>query len=328
MSTEIEYLSVTELTGLYAAGSLSPLAATEAALAAIAAGDKALNAFRLVDGDGARSAARESERRWRSKAPLSPLDGVPLSIKDLLLTRGWPTLRGSRLVDPAQPWEEDAPAVARLREAGAVLLGKTNTAEFGWKGVTDSPLAGITRNPWNLKLTPGGSSGGAAAALAAGMGALALCTDGGGSIRNPAGFTNLCGLKPSFGRVPAYPPNPIGTLANVGPMARSVSGLAVMMTVITRPDARDWQALPYDGTDYLGGLENGVGGLKIAYSPNLGFAGVDDEIARLIAAAAQLFGDLGAEVTEIDPPLGDCTDIFETHWRVGETGAGTSGQAA
>jgi aspartyl-tRNA(Asn)/glutamyl-tRNA(Gln) amidotransferase subunit A len=152
------------LTAHYAAGSLSPKAATEAALAAIAAHDGALNAFRLVDAEAALAAAAESERRWQAKAPLGPLDGIPVSIKDLLLTRGWPTLRGSKLVDPKQSWDEDAPGVARLREAGAVLLGKTNTAEFGWKGATDSPLAGITRNPWNLKLTPGGSSGGASAA--------------------------------------------------------------------------------------------------------------------------------------------------------------------
>lgn len=321
MTTEIAYLSATELSAHYDAGSLSPKAATEAALAAITAHDGELNAFRLVDEDSALRAASESERRWHAKAPLSPLDGVPVSIKDLLLTLGWPTLRGSKLVDPEQSWDEDAPGVARLREAGAVLLGKTNTAEFGWKGATDSPLAGITRNPWNVKLTPGGSSGGAAAALASGMGALALCTDGGGSIRNPAGFTNLCGLKPSFGRVPAYPPNPIGTLANVGPMARCVADLALMMNVITRPDARDWLSLPYDGTDYFEQLENGVGGLRIAFSPDLGFATVDDEISRLIAAAAITFSDLGARVTEVDPPLGDCTPIFDTHWHVGVASA-------
>ena len=321
MTTEIAYLSATQLSAGYGTGSLSPKVATEAVLAAIAAHDGELNAFRLVDEESAFRAAAESERRWHAHSPLSPLDGVPLSVKDLILTEGWPTLRGSKLIDPNQSWDEDAPGVARLREAGAVLLGKTNTAEFGWKGATDSPLAGITRNPWNVKLTPGGSSGGAAAALASGMGALALCTDGGGSIRNPAGFTNLCGLKPSFGRVPAYPPNPIGTLANVGPMARCVADLALMMNVITRPDARDWLSLPYDGTDYLGQLENGVGGLRIAFSPDLGFATVDDEISRLIVAAAKIFSDLGARVTEVDPPLGDCTPIFDTHWHVGVASA-------
>ena len=149
------------------------------------------------------------------------LDGVPVSIKDIILTKGWPTLRGSKTVDPKGPWNDDAPATARLREHGAVLLGKTTTPEFGWKGVTDSPLTGITRNPWNPAKTPGGSSGGAAAAVAAGMGPLAVGTDGGGSIRIPCSFTGLFGIKPSFGRVPAWPLSPFGTVAHVGPMTRT-----------------------------------------------------------------------------------------------------------
>ena len=145
-------------------------------------------------------AARRSERRWLDGTSLGPLDGVPVSIKDLLLTRGWPTLRGSKTVDPAQAWTEDSPPVARLREAGAVLLGKTTTPEFAWKGVTDSPLTGVTRNPWNPERTPGGSSGGAAAAVAAGMGPLALGTDAGGSLRIPAAFCGLFTIKPTVGR--------------------------------------------------------------------------------------------------------------------------------
>ena len=151
-----------------------------------------------------RSSRRRSRRSdgWRA-TPLSPLDGVPVGIKDLLLTKGWPTRRGSLTVDPKGPWTEDAPAVARLREAGAVFIGKTTTPEFGWKGSTDSPLTGTTRNPWNRQKTPGGSSGGSSAALAARFCPLALGTDGGGSIRIPASFTNVFGLKPSFGRVPA-----------------------------------------------------------------------------------------------------------------------------
>src|SRR5205814_315456 len=147
------------------------------------------------------------------------LDGVPVSIKDLILTKGWPTVRGSKTVDPKGPWNDDAPATARLREHGAVLLGKTTTPEFGWKGVTDSPLTGITRNPWNPKKTPGGSSGGAVAAVASGMGPLAVGTDGGGSIRIPCSFAGLFGIKPSFGRVPAWPLSPFGTVAHVGPAA-------------------------------------------------------------------------------------------------------------
>src|SRR6185503_18294324 len=171
--------------------------------------------FCLVDAKSALATAKESEARWKKGTPQGLLDGVPVSIKDLLLTRGWPTLRGSRTINPKGPWNDDAPAVARLREHGAVLVGKTTTPEFGWKGVTDNPLTGITRNPWNPKLTPGGSSGGSTAAVAAGMGPLTVGTDGGGSIRIPCAFTGLFGLKPSFGRVPAWPLSPFGTVAHV-----------------------------------------------------------------------------------------------------------------
>ena len=318
---EISFFSATELTAAYAAKTLSPVEAARSALSAIARHDGRLNAFRLFDETAALDAARQSEARWQRGQPLSPIDGVPASVKDLLLTKGWPTLRGSLNVDPDQPWEEDAPAVARLREAGAVLLGKTNTPEFGWKGTTDSPLAGITRNPWNPDMTPGGSSGGAAAALASGMGALALGTDGGGSIRIPSSFSGLCGLKPTFGRVPAYPPSPAGTLANVGPMARSVPDLALMMNVIAKPDARDWLSLPHNATDYRSRLDEGVAGLRIAYSPDLGFAKVDAEVARHVASAAQIFSGLGAIVEEIDPGVGDCAEVFYTHWHVALAGA-------
>src|SRR5215469_8399599 len=171
------------------------------------------------------------------KEPLSFIDGVPATIKDLVLTKGWPTLRGSRTVDASQSWNEDAPATQRLREAGAVLLGKTTTPEFGWKGVCDSPLTGITRNPWNPKMTPGGSSGGAAVAAALRLGFLHLGTDGGGSIRIPAAFSGVFGLKPNFGLVPSYPLSPFGTIAHLGPLGNSVEDAARMFffLMIRRP---------------------------------------------------------------------------------------------
>src|SRR5690606_19250361 len=147
------------------------------------------------DRDDVLRSARDSEARWRAQAPCGELDGVPVTVKDAILAKGWPTLRGSRTADAGQPWTEDAPAVARLREQGALILGKTTTPEFGWKGVTDSPLSGVTRNPWNLALTPGGSSGGSAAALAAGVGHAAIGTDAGGSVRIPGGFCGLVALK-------------------------------------------------------------------------------------------------------------------------------------
>ncbi|HYI86866.1 MAG TPA: amidase family protein, partial [Burkholderiales bacterium] len=249
---------------------LSPVEVTRSVLARVEQLNSKLNAFCLVS-ETALEDAKASEARWTAGQPRGLLDGVPVSIKDIILTQGWPTLRGSKTIDPSGPWNDDAPATARLREHGAVLLGKTTTPEFGWKGVTDSPLTGITRNPWNTAKTPGGSSGGAAAAVAAGMGPLAVGTDGGGSIRIPCSFTGLFGIKPSFGRVPAWPLSPFGTVAHVGPMTRSVADAALMLNVLAQPDARDWHALPYDARDWRMGLDRGVADLRIAYSPDLGY---------------------------------------------------------
>ncbi|MEO8717673.1 MAG: amidase, partial [Burkholderiales bacterium] len=307
-------LSACELLRAYRAKTLSPVEATHAALARIDKLNPVLNCFNLVDKNGALAAARASEARWKKGAPVGLLDGVPTSIKDIILTRGWPTLRGSKTTEPKGPWNDDAPAVARLREHNAVFLGKTTTPEFGWKGVTDSPLTGITRNPWNPQTTPGGSSGGSAAAVAAGMGPLTVGTDGGGSIRIPCAFTGLFGLKPSFGRVPAWPLSPFGTVAHLGPMTRTVADAALMLNVLSLPDARDWHALPYDARDYRIGLDDGVRGLRIAYSPDLGYAKVDKEIAALVKKAAQVFADLGAHVDEVDPGFEDQQPTFTLHW--------------
>jgi aspartyl-tRNA(Asn)/glutamyl-tRNA(Gln) amidotransferase subunit A len=306
----------------YRARTLSPVEATRAALERIARLNPRLNAYRLVDDKSALAAARDSEARWMKDEPIGPLDGVTASVKDLLVTRGWSTLRGSKAVDPNQSCDEDAPTVARLREAGAVLLGKTTTPEFGWKGVTDSPLTGITRNPWDDSRTPGGSSGGAAVAAACGMGALHLGTDGGGSIRIPASFTGIFGFKQSFGRVPASPLSPFGTLAHVGPMTRSVEDAALMLSVIARPDPRDWYAIPYDGRDYLDGLDDGIRGLKIAFSPSLGGHNVEPEIARVVAEAVSIFRELGATVDEAEPEIGtNCGLTFANHWFPGAANA-------
>src|SRR5437899_9179683 len=256
MSHDLCALGATELLDGYRKHELSPVEVTRAVLERIERLNPVLNAFNLVS-EHALDDARVSEARWLAGQPKGLLDGVPLSIKDIILTKGWPTLRGSKTVDPKGPWNDDAPAVARLRESGAVLLGKTTTPEFGWKGVTDSPLTGITRNPWNTAKTPGGSSGGGAVAVASGMGPLTIGTDGGGSIRIPCSFTGLFGLKPSFGRVPAWPLSPFGTVAHVGPITRTVADAALMLNVLALPDGRDWHALPYDDRDYRGRLEFG-----------------------------------------------------------------------
>lgn len=311
--------SASQLLALYRAGQASPVEATRAVLARIARLNPVLNAFCLVDEEAALASARASEARWRTGQSGGPLDGVPASIKDLILTRGWPTRRGSRGIDPAaQPWDVDAPVTARLREAGAVLLGKTATPEFGCKGETNSPLTGITRNPWNPAKTPGGSSGGAAAAVAAGMGPLAVGTDGAGSVRIPAAFCGNFGLKPSFGRVPAYPLSPFGTVAHLGPHTMTVHDAALMMNVIKQPDARDWTALPPDATDYLADLEGGVRGLRVAYSPTLGYARhVHPEVAAAVERAVQVLRDQGAVVEAQDPGIDDPLEITTGLWFLG-----------
>jgi aspartyl-tRNA(Asn)/glutamyl-tRNA(Gln) amidotransferase subunit A len=309
--------TASELVAAYRAGALSPVEVAEASLERIAEADPAVNAFCLVDADRALADARASERRWRAGTPAGALDGVPVAIKDIILTRGWPTLRGSRSVDPAGPWEHDAPAVAALRRHGAVLPGKTTTPELGWKGVTDSPLEGITRNPWDLARTAGGSSGGSAAALSAGMVPLALGTDGGGSIRIPCGFCGLAGLKPTYGRVPAWPASPYGAVAHSGPMARTVTDVALLLDVIAEPDARDWAALPPAGESFLERLEDGVDGLRVAFNPDLGHARVDPEVAGLVADAARALADLGAHVEQVDLGLDDPREAFEVLWSAG-----------
>ena len=270
--------SATELVEGYRNKTISPVEATEAALDAIDTYDGQVNAFVLVDHDGALAAAKESEARWQSGEPLGSGDGVPTSMKDALWTRGWPTLRGSALIDAAGPWDEDAPSVARLRETGAVILGKTTTPEYSWKGVTDSLRHGVTGNPWDPEKTSGGSSGGSATAVGLGMGPWSVGTDGGGSVRIPAAFTGTVALKPTYGLIPFYPPSPFGTLSHAGPMTRTVRDTAALLDVITGFDARDWAAMPTPTSSFLSGLDDGVAGLRIAYSPNLGFVRNDPEV--------------------------------------------------
>ncbi|MBV2363398.1 amidase [Streptomonospora nanhaiensis] len=311
------WLPATELLAAYARGDLSPVEATDAVLDRIASENPVLNAFCLVAEDEARAAARASEERWRRGEPLGRLDGVPTSIKDVMFTRGWPTLRGSATTPPDQEWAEDSPAVARLREHGAVFVGKTTTPELAWKGVTDSPLTGVTRNPWDPAKTPGGSSGGAAAAVAAGMGPLATGTDGGGSVRIPASFTGIVALKPTWGLVPHYPASAFGSLAHSGPMTRTVADAALMLDVITGPDPRDWAALAPPAHSFTASLDRPVRGLRVAYSPDLGRLAVDPEVARVVAAAVTAFEELGAVVEQVDPPIPDCLEHFHILWYSG-----------
>jgi aspartyl-tRNA(Asn)/glutamyl-tRNA(Gln) amidotransferase subunit A len=317
MTIDPALMSTADLTRHYRKRTLSPVEVTKAVLDRIRRLDGKTNAFCHLDPDGALRDARAAEARYAEGTALSPVDGVPATIKDLILTRGWPTLRGSTLVARDQCWDQDAPATARLREAGAVLIGKTTTPEFGWKAVTDSQLTGITRNPWNLERTCGGSSGGAAVAAALGLGVLHLGTDGGGSIRIPAAFTGVFGLKPSFGRIAAYPSSPFAAVAHLGPLTRTVTDAARMLTILARPDPRDSYALPPDGRDWTIGLEDGVAGWRIGFAATINDEAVEPGIAAAVAAAAMHFEELGAHVEPFEFSLPGTPQAFHTHWLAG-----------
>lgn len=315
MTDDLPQTSAARLSRLYAKGKLSPVETMKAVLARVDKVNPTLNALCVVDAKEAMKAARASEKRWKKGKPLSPLDGVPVSIKELVRVRSWPARMASKLTDSA-PADRDAPSVARLREAGAILFAQSTSSEYGHKGTTDSPLHGLTRNPWNIERTPGGSSGGAAAAVASGMGPIAIGTDGGGSVRLPASFTGLVGLKATYGRVPAWPPGLNGDLANVGPMARTVLDCAMMMNVIARPDPLDATQLPPDDVDYVKKLAGKLKKPKVAFILRMGDHPLDIEVAALVTRAARQFEKLGCDVEEVEPPYphADAMRIFITHW--------------
>ncbi|MEU8886787.1 amidase [Streptomyces sp. NPDC048442] len=310
-------LTARQLLAAYEQGELSPVEATRAVLERAEAIQPTLNAFVSIDHEGALAQARASEERWRRREPQGLLDGVPVTVKDLLLTTGTPTLRGSHTVAEKGNWTQDAPAVARLREHGAVLVGKTTTPEFGWKGVTDSPRFGVTRNPYDPSRTSGGSSGGSAVAVAAGAGPLSVGTDGGGSVRIPASFCGIFGMKPTYGRIPLYPSSPFGTLSHAGPMARDAADAALMLDVMAgEADWRDWSQSPVtDDAETRTGLRDGVRGLRVAYSPTLGGqVKVAPEVAAAVRGAVEKLAELGAYVEETDPDFADPVEAFHTLW--------------
>jgi aspartyl-tRNA(Asn)/glutamyl-tRNA(Gln) amidotransferase subunit A len=314
MSKEATWATAAELSRLYARNALSPVEVVDAMLARAASLQPHLNAFVLIDETGARAAARESEARWRRGEPLSPLDGVPTTIKDTTNVRGWPTRYGSHSTDET-PAAEDAAVTERLRKAGLCLLGKSTTPEFGWKALTDSPLQGTTRSPWNLAHSPGGSSGGASALTAAGVNPFNHGNDGGGSIRIPAAHTGLVGLKPSFGRIAQYPADsPFADVISQGVLARSVLDTALALNVMAGPDPRDWRALPADPRDHTIGLDDGVRGWRIGLSLDLGHVPADPEVRELVAKAARRFEELGAHVEEVGPLIEPLQPPFEVLW--------------
>jgi aspartyl-tRNA(Asn)/glutamyl-tRNA(Gln) amidotransferase subunit A len=262
--------TILSITDLYRSGAASPVEIAKTVLKQIEAVEPQLNAFVLrEDPPKVLEAAKASHSRWRQGEPLGPLDGIPITIKDTILVAGWPTRFGSRTTADV-PSAEDAPAVARVREAGAIIVGKTTTPEFGWKAVTDSPLTGLSYNPWNIQKTPGGSSGGAAAAVAADAAFASIGTDAGGSVRIPGSFCGLLALKATRGRIPAYPPSAVWTLGHNGPIGRSVEDVAALLDICAKPDVRDWNGLPPTDSRYLDALRERtyVTNLRIAFSPN------------------------------------------------------------
>lgn len=301
-----------------AAGRLSPVAVTEAHLRQIAALDGALHAFCTLDAEGALASAHSLERRIAAGETVGPLAGVPVAVKDLIATRGLRTTFGSRLYADHVPDVDDI-VVERLRAADAILLGKTNTSEFGYGGIGHNRLFPTTRNPWRRDRTSGGSSAGSAAAVATGMAALAVGSDGGGSVRIPAALCGIVGLKPSMGRIPLWPgcrdasqPGASGweSLEHIGPLGRSVADVALMASVMAGPDDRDRWSLPEDGTAWRVEPLEGLRGLRIAYSPDLGFAAVEPGVRRLVDAAAERLARLGAEIVQVDPGCGDLAPLF------------------
>lgn len=314
-------LGARHLIGAFERRELSPVEVAGSCLRAIAERNATFAAFCFVDPETTLAAARASEARWIRGTPAGLLDGVPVAVKDIFLTAGWPTLRGFPVAPADAVWNADAPAVAALRRHGAVLVGKTTTPQLGWKGVTDGPGAPPTRNPWDPERTAGGSSGGNAAAVALGMAPLAIGTDGGGSIRIPGAFCGVVGLKPTFARVPQWPPSPYGLLAHSGPMAQTVADAALLLDVIAEPDPREWASLPSVDGRYSKVLGGGVEGLRIAFSPDLGYVDVEPDVAEAVAAAAKAFEEMGARVEEIDPGFGDPRDAFDVLWTSGAAGA-------
>lgn len=306
-------LTSAELAQAYADRSLSPVEVTRAALNRARDIDTQLNAFTFIDEEGALEMAYASEARWHANRPVSSCDGVPATIKDIVHARGWSMRFGSRLTPPGL-CDGDAPAVARMRAAGLVFLGATTTPEFGWKALTDSPASGITRNPWNPDLTPGGSSGGAAVAAATGAGVFHLGSDGGGSIRIPAAFTGISGIKPTFGRVPAYPPSAFGTVAHLGPMARRTGDLEAMLAILSGRDRADW----FQGEASLDALdprEISPVGKRIGIWRRPAAGDVASEVASQFENALARLEDAGAELIEFDLPMRDrLSEIFSWHW--------------
>jgi aspartyl-tRNA(Asn)/glutamyl-tRNA(Gln) amidotransferase subunit A len=306
-------LSAEDMLAAFARRQLSPVDVLQAVTERIARLNPGLNAFAVMN-PGALAAAHESAGRWRAGRPVGLLDGVPCTVKDLVDLAGFPTRRGSRTTS-AEPAADDAPMVAGLKATGAVIIGKTTTTEFGWKSPGDCPLHGITRNPWNPAHSTGGSSSGAGAAGAAGFGPLHIGTDAGGSVRIPAAWCGLVGLKPTYGRIPQWPASAFASVACAGPMTRTVRDAALMFSAMARYDLRDPFCVPDDGRDWRDGIEAGVAGLTVGILSNPGFdAPVDADGIAAVERAAALLASAGAIVEQAEAELPDTSSVFGRVW--------------
>ncbi len=312
---ELCYTPASELARLIAAKDVSPVEVMEVVLERFDALNPSLNAVCTPTPDLAMDRAREAEKAVMDGAALGPLHGVPTTIKDLAATKGLKTMAGSHIYAD-QVMDQDAPFVTRLAEAGAISIGKTTTPEMGWKGCGDSPLTGASHNPWKHGYNPGGSSTGAAICAAAGIGPIHQGSDGAGSIRMPAGFCGVYGIKPTFGRVAYAPMSNNDLISHVGPITRTVTDAALMLGAMAGPDDRDQTSLGMPPDDYVGQLDAGIDGLRIAYSPNLGHLRVDGEVADLVAAAVRGLESLGHEIEEVDPGFGDTREMEYCIWSV------------
>ena len=317
--TDLCFMPAVELAAPIRTRKLSPVELTQAVLTRIEALNPTLNAFCTQTPDLALAEARRAEDAVMRGDRLGPLHGIPYSIKDLALTRGIRTMAGSHIFATRVP-DVDAPFVTRLRVAGGIMLGKTGTSEFGWKGTGDSPLTGSTRNPWNTAMTSGGSSAGAGAAAAAGLGPLHQGSDGAGSVRIPAAFCGVFGLKPSYGRVPQFPVSNNDSTTHIGPLTRTVADAALMLSVMAGPDEMDRTSLPDQPADYVGRLHDGVSGLRVAFSPDLDSLRVDPDVAAVVRDAVRVFETLGCAVDEVKTGFADSREMIRMMWNAHEAG--------
>jgi len=318
-AADLCYTPATRLAAMIRAKEISPVELTRTVLERIERVNPKVNAFCVVLKDQALTSAREAEAAVMKGGSLPPLLGIPFSIKDLAMTKGVRTTGGSHIYADRVP-AHDAPFVRRLKAAGGVFLGKTTSPEFGWKGLSDSPLLGVTRNPWNPAMTTGGSSAGAGAAAAAGLGPLRHGSDGAGSIRIPSAFCGVFGHKPSYGRVPQWPVSNNDYQTHNGPMTRTVADAALMLSVMAGPDDWDKTALDAPPADYVGLLDRGVKGLRIAYSPDFDTLRVDPEVAEVVRRAAGAFTEAGATVDEVKCNFADSHEMIRVTWAAHEAG--------